>query len=228
LIKAVETHLQQIVAVALLLISLRRPRGLLRSLQRPGMPLRSPSVTLRKGWKHGVNDKWFYCLVIWHSYGKSPCLIGKSTMWMAIFHSYVKVSKGTDWWFTALLFVAFYLGRFLVISSTNNDDWENLKPSIVAASLALCLISMSMIAALPHRWPPKKWCLTILHSRGCWWLLSRQSKSGYRVIPKYPSIFLVELSFEAIYLSTLLFLGVCDIYIYYYIIYTLYDIFNII
>ena len=37
-----------------------------------------------------------YPLVISHSYGRSPCLMGKSTISMAIFNSYVKLPEGTS------------------------------------------------------------------------------------------------------------------------------------
>ena len=36
-----------------------------------------------------------YPLVIWHSNGKSPFLMGKSTISMAIFNSYVKLPEGS-------------------------------------------------------------------------------------------------------------------------------------
>jgi hypothetical protein len=45
--------------------------------------------------------KWYsiggfvpYPLVIWYGYGKSPCLIGNSSVIRAIFHSYVELLEG--------------------------------------------------------------------------------------------------------------------------------------
>ena len=47
-----------------------------------------------------------YPLKIQHSYGKSPFFMGKSTISMAIFYSYVKLPEGTMWCVLGVSFLA--------------------------------------------------------------------------------------------------------------------------
>ena len=86
-------------------------------------------VSAWMGWK-------MYPLVIWHSYGKSPCFMGKLTISMAIFHSYVKLLEGSWCSFT------------LICVNVLWSTWKIIETLYTCFVLKICAFHLTAVRAI--------------------------------------------------------------------------------
>ena len=66
---------------------------------------------------------WIYPLVNQHSNGKLPCLMGKSTISMAMFHCYVSSPEGKKWDLTGFKQKLGFSGAWVLMGFMAHGSW---------------------------------------------------------------------------------------------------------
>ena len=99
---------------------------------------------------YNKNIYYIYPLVNYHNYGKSPCLMGKLTISMAIFNSYVKLPEGTSHSFNP------YFSHIIGSQrSTMNHEWLVVEPypSEKEDVLSVGMMTFSQLFLESHKVP---------------------------------------------------------------------------
>ena len=122
----IHTHILDNICIYIYILQIR---GLQTNGRSTGLRMRLMDVSAWMGWK-------MYPLVIWHSYGKSPCFMGKLTISMAIFHSYVKLLEGSWCSFT------------LICVNVLWSTWKIIETLYTCFVLKICAFHLTAVRAI--------------------------------------------------------------------------------